>query len=41
MNKYLSQEEKNTLKLEFAYQGQSSGMMRKKNLCQGKLKSTK
>lgn len=27
MNKYLSQEEKNTLKLEFAYQGQSSGMI--------------
>lgn len=27
MSKYLSQEEKNTLKLEFAYQGQSSGMI--------------
>lgn len=27
INKYLSQEEKNTLKLEFAYQGQSSGMI--------------
>lgn len=27
INKYLSQEEKNTLKLEFAYQGQSFGMI--------------